>query len=521
MASKGMITAKLQVLQGSRETDTDLSHNFGIVTIQAGKCGVRHESLGLGFNVDRSASMETRAEDGRSKIEHAKYTLTRMVSYLSEKEMGSCGIRVGVNTFDHENKPLTRRSNASSPAENNMWFPLDSEASRDELLRGIGSIETRGSTNIGGACGLMKRKLDGVAQGGEHWAHVLLTDGHPNVGEKSAPGILAECPTDVDNYFVGYGADHNGALLQKLASLAGGEYHFVESYENAGMVYGEILHGILFKAVHDVSLAVEGAELYDFRENKWTNRLPLPSLASEQSRTYHFRFPWDSKDALRIVCEYKETNSDEVACVRRTSFPYSSTATARREARNLEVHKYWYRQQTLELLHACQRLCATHGYSAEFQEAARLLRNHLSEFLERMKAFMKKNNLDDDAFMMKLADDVYVSHESVGREHGYKFVTSRQTSQGDERAYAACNLGSLGCGGIWCGAAGDVAPRPVPLSRNTAGGCGNLATAPPAPSLNHQMSQDVTTCYGLPEQVSLMRAVTRHSSDKKKEAETL
>ena len=500
---KMLSLASLRTLQKGRETNTALSHNFGTLTIQAGKCGILHNQVTLGYNVDRSGSMSTRAKDGRTKLEHATYTLEQMVHYLQEdRSMAACTARVGVNAFDHQNTPLAVAQGLGlHRCKDNMWASLGEEEERKKLLSSLGALRTRGSTDIGGACALIKEEFGslGPAQPAEHRAHILLTDGLPNQGPETAEGIFACCPTGCDNYFIGYGADHDGMLLQRLAALTGGQYHFVDSFENAGMVYGEILHGILFKAATEVILRIEGAELYDFRTNKWCDELSLPDFASEQSRTFHFRFSWEQASPLRVLCSYKSLgDADESPreSLSATSWEYNHHETVSEDTRDGEVHKYWYRQQTLELLHeareACIALLRTEPKIGA--DGDDLLKTKLETFLEAMKEFMKKTGLEQDEFMMKLCDDIFVAHSSVGVKYGgLKYVTSRQASQGEERCYTVCDLSLLGLG---CGAR-----SPPALRRANAG-------TPPMPVLRHEMSQNIAACYTSPMQASLMKAVS-------------
>ena len=171
--------ASLRTLQKGRETNTALSHNFGTLTIQAGKCGILHNQVTLGYNVDRSGSMSTRAKDGRTKLEHATYTLEQMVHYLQEdRSMAACTARVGVNAFDHQNTPLAVAQRLGlHRCKDNMWASLGEEEERKKLLSSLGALRTRGSTDIGGACALIKEEFGslGPAQPAEHRAHILLT----------------------------------------------------------------------------------------------------------------------------------------------------------------------------------------------------------------------------------------------------------------------------------------------------------------------------------------------------------
>ena len=51
----------------------------------------------------------------------------------------------------------------------------------------------------------------------------------------------------ITNAFVGFGIDHDTVLFNKLGNLTNSGYYFIDKLENAGLVYGEILHGVFYK----------------------------------------------------------------------------------------------------------------------------------------------------------------------------------------------------------------------------------------------------------------------------------
>ena len=48
-------------------------------------------------------------------------------------------------------------------------------------------------------------------------------------------------------YSIGFGSDHDSVLLEQLAGIYNEQYHFIDCLETCGMVYGEILHAIIYK----------------------------------------------------------------------------------------------------------------------------------------------------------------------------------------------------------------------------------------------------------------------------------
>ena len=94
-----------------------------------------------------------------------------------------------------------------------------------------------------------------------------------------------------------------------MAELSNGTYHFVDSIENAGMVYGEIIHGLLYAAVKDITVTVTGAEVYDFTKNKWSNTVKFNTFASQHTQSLILRSSWDSVDIVTVNIVYTETGN--------------------------------------------------------------------------------------------------------------------------------------------------------------------------------------------------------------------
>ena len=68
--------------------------------------------------------------------------------------------------------------------------------------------------------------------------------------------------------FVGFGPDHAVDLLTSLSNSSNGDYNFVNSAENAGMLYGELLHGILYNVAKDITIKMKGGKLYYYKTKK-------------------------------------------------------------------------------------------------------------------------------------------------------------------------------------------------------------------------------------------------------------
>lgn len=101
---------------------------------------------------------------------------------------------------------------------------------RRDIIRKIGSIKVNGRTNIAG--GLAQAALlFPTRQMGERHLVVLMSDGAPNVGP-STPDELMNAARMLKNRDIaistlGFGAEHNDAVLSAIADGGGGRYQFV------------------------------------------------------------------------------------------------------------------------------------------------------------------------------------------------------------------------------------------------------------------------------------------------------
>lgn len=101
---------------------------------------------------------------------------------------------------------------------------------RRDIIRKVGSIRTNGRTNIAG--GLAQAALlFPQRQMGERQLVVLMSDGAPNVGP-STPDELGSAARllkarDIAISTLGFGAEHNDAVLSAIADGGGGRYQFV------------------------------------------------------------------------------------------------------------------------------------------------------------------------------------------------------------------------------------------------------------------------------------------------------
>ena len=152
---------------------------------------------------------------------------------------------------------------------------------KEDALKKITSLKTRGCTNISAAVGLATQEMRTIETPNDVRSIFLLTDGLANEGISDTAGLVEltkNCLGNCDWIFdfgetlqlgsayaagqdmpatmidckgppisfhtFGYGLDHNATLLREMAS-ATGSYYFVEDDTNIASAFGDAIGGIL------------------------------------------------------------------------------------------------------------------------------------------------------------------------------------------------------------------------------------------------------------------------------------
>ena len=217
-----------KILQTAPENkeDTTITHNYHTVDIVTSKLSTMSlKEILLALNIDRSGSMGTLARDGHSSLDHTIHTTKNIINYLEELKDENPEIDVGIiiNAFDNKMKSMG-------------YLKIGNNKEKQEYFKNLEKLTPRGSTNISEAFQVIKENEIYKSTTNNKKAHILMTDGMPNIGKNSANGILESNPGGAQ-ICIGYGIDHDAKLLQNIAEKSNGEYHFVDSIENAGMLH--------------------------------------------------------------------------------------------------------------------------------------------------------------------------------------------------------------------------------------------------------------------------------------------
>ena len=388
----------------------DDANKFGVLTLEIKNTPITKVTQQIHSENDRSGSMQDLCKDGRSKMQHLNLTLANIVSLFSENS-DETDVVMGISSFDDKLSPVLEATKILN----------DPEKVKEIHGKIQATLKPRGMTNIGLALDNAKTKLSNM-QGGDK-SFILMTDGQITTGETNKDKLTEALPEDSDNYFVGFGIDHDFQLLQHLAKKNNGSYFYVDKIENAGLVFGEIIHTILYPALKKATISITNGEIYDFSNNTWTTILNIPTVCSEQKKHFHLR----STDPENIEVTIIGTTPYGEECYNDSKVPYLVNEDGTIDI--VDLRKYMYRQKTLELLAQAKDLVLNKKTYEEKTEMQKVLH----DFRTEMKIFAdEQTDEEDKAYMKQLLDDLYICEKTLHSEKSLLYTVTRQNAQGRE-----------------------------------------------------------------------------------------
>lgn len=281
MASSGTVsnaTLHIGFLAGSPSTEP----SFGILRASIPETPSVFDAVHWVFTIDQSGSMDEVCNDGRTKISHIRQTITHIVDFLL------------TSTQDTGQHHYTSVIGFSNTATSICTTQIVDSAFVCRLPTIVGGLRPSGSTSFEAALPLTSEALSAsipdVVGKRVQRINVFMTDGHITAGTKNVARLKTLYRNlSVSHVFVGFGTDYASSTLEALADVPRGSHFFVESIENAGLVYGEIIHGCLHEIFQEVKLCGRNLEIYDFKANAWTSELSVPNMPSGKDRVWQVR----------------------------------------------------------------------------------------------------------------------------------------------------------------------------------------------------------------------------------------
>ena len=403
--------------------DEDREMKFGIVKINTDVMPILNKVLFFLFTVDSSGSMSDLCNDRRTKNAHIIHTLTNMLRFFSEKE--NISIYVQVDAFDDTITSIIQLVQVSP-------------ANVEELIIKLKKIQPRNSTNIELALKNASEQIDAASKtlvvAEKH--HNFMTDGDITQGNACEKHLKTLLNPTATNVFIGFGIDHNIKVLSELGggndpSSSVNNYYFIDVLENSGLVYGEIIHNILYASLKHVELIVVNGLIYNWKTNEWTNTLNIGNVIFETEKVYHIV---SFVDLDRDVEVGTPTIISASGFVENADNPFFYTQYTSNSSVLESIAKYKYRQRTQQLLYLARHF---DDYKNQGE-----IKKKLDDFFNELKACVDGVSLDvnDKPFMKLLMDDVYITRKMFGTTYNSLYSNARQTSQGTQRCY---NVGHL------------------------------------------------------------------------------
>jgi len=485
----------------------NLDLHMGII-----KLHIRNEipitkEIHIDYAIDKSRSMLELCKDGKSKMQHIKFALQNMLQIFHQRIEANISVRI--QSFD---------TDVYTVLETVEDIKSKTEDELNEIIRKINEMTPDKSTNIEKTLIKTKDYLDSYFK--EHplkrVAHILLTDGAITSGSANKSYLKSLINKEYPNIFLGYGLEHDNLLLTSLSSAGKyNEYRFVDNLEKSGLVYGEVIHKLLYTAIEDVTLKAENCEIYDYSTNTWTTTLDIGHLISDQEKIFQIR-SLKPKEALISVygrtihqTRQSEVLTNEIELQINASPVFLSGIPC-------DLTNYLFRQKTQEFLFKTKEHLQNSESDDPFDEyksvlieptketdvlkkETDVLKKEIKDFFKSMLDYIEANKLKDDEFFKMLCDDMYIAIKSFDMENGLMFTAARHNSQGRQQSYtprfeetdSSLEPSTILKRGYTLG------PRVRPETIETK-----------VPELNYELSQNDLSPYSSIGQVKLMREVS-------------
>jgi len=464
---------------------------FGVLDLKALSSPLTQEILEFVFQLDRSGSMSDICSDGRTKMQHIIHTMSNIVTYFLENP--AINVFITVEAFDDKLYSIVERTNVT-------------EENYKNIINKIERLTPKGSTDIGKALNRVGEITEQLrSQFPDHKLnHIFMTDGLISQGETDYEKLSKLVDAEITNAFIGFGIDHDASLMNVLSSGVNSNYYFIDKLENAGLVYGEILHSIVYRFLTDVVINISEGLIYNFKTNQWTTSLAVGEIVSESNKSYHIVSNSPAVCSVELICKRVSDGTEENIVITREH--------------DVDLTKFVFRQRTQQHLYTVKEFILknkqnNHTWKMDMDQhdiitsEKQKLKSILIDYLTELKKYMTDDTLMDDPFYKNLCDDIYIAIQTFSTSYGEMYVNARLTSQGTQRAYNVTN---------------------IPQQRNFDGSIRRQNAIRRSgqhnfddcnddedqyDTLNHKVSASVTTPYRSTSQTAVMRSVSNNTND--------
>jgi hypothetical protein len=375
---------------------------FGTMNILMKDLEVSKTPWFIFFSNDISGSMSSLCENNKNtKMEHSNHTIRNILTLFS-KFSNEVEIWVQVDAFDDQ---IDKIIPAQRVSEDNIDF----------LLVSVNKMRPRNSTNIELAMNNANKVITKFQEDNENFnvAHIFTTDGNATAGIQNIKSLSELVNKSFMNIFIGFGFDHSMETLNSLANYVGGRYYFIDDIENGGLVYGEILHSLLYKCFDNIKIEVQNGEIYDYMKGRWETSLYIDALYSQANKTFHI----SSSTPELVEINWTGTNN---------KIEIGFNVIFEEDKECIDLSKYILKQKLQELMFKY----SNKNYGLVIQE--------FKDLYENLKLYME--DYKDDEFLVKLHDDIVVILSSSNTMYGQMFCNALKHSNAKEQVYNVRNF---------------------------------------------------------------------------------
>jgi hypothetical protein len=381
-------------------------NKFGTMNILIREMEVSKTPWFIFFSNDISGSMSSLCENNKNtKMEHSNHTIRNILTLFS-KYSNEVEIWVQVDAFDDQIEKIIP---AQRVTEDNIDF----------LLSNVNKMRPRNSTNIELAINNANKVITKFQEDNNNFnvAHIFTTDGNATVGIQNVNTLSELVNKSFINIFIGFGFDHSMETLNGLANYVNGRYYFIDDIENGGLVYGEILHSLLYKCFDDIIIFIQNGEIYDYVKGTWETSLHIDSLYSHANKTFHIRS--STHELIEIVWTGKNN---------KVNIEYNVKFEKDKEC--IDLSKYIFKQKLQDLMFKYSN--KNHG----------LVIQEFKNLYENLKLYME--DYKDDEFLIKLHDDIVIILSSSNTMYGEMFCNALKHSNAKQQVYNVRNVPNMG-----------------------------------------------------------------------------
>ena len=391
---------------------------FGTLHLKIADTPMLTQEQVLDSNNDISGSMSDLCNDGKTKMQHATHTLKNIVTSLAN----SSKITMATYGFDDRIEQI---------------FP-DTKVTPSnvaELRAKLDNLQPRGSTDIYQSLETQKAR---AAQRPPNMrqTNLMMTDGQANLGKSIDYSEMSkQVAPNCTNIFIGFGGDHNATGLQTLAAAQpNGSYFYVAEIEKAGLVFGEIIHMMLYTALTNITIKLENAEIYDYKTNTWSTQLRVPNIVSEATKTYHIRSATVDQASAKIFASSTIHDEQDPSLIEDDITQLPLLQENGDTLIPVDLSLYMLRQRTQELMFkAHQQSLETESklhYNPEGRETQKAIRCEMIQYLKFLRQYSKEQNLEDNEMLQTLITDLVVILKTFGSQKATMYSGARSDSQG-------------------------------------------------------------------------------------------